>query len=74
MATGKITKATVERLKGGEWIWDASVKGFGARRQRDGVFYYLRYRLGGVQRMKSIRAARLALDSRILRVGRRRLR
>ena len=37
-----------------EWIWDASVKGFGARRQRDGVFYYLRYRLGGVQRMKSI--------------------
>ena len=53
MATGKITKATVERLNGGEWIWDASVKGFGARRQRDGVFYYLRYRLGGVQRMKS---------------------
>jgi integrase len=54
MATGKITKTTVERLEGGEWIWDASVKGFGARRQRDGVFYYLRYRQGGVQRMKSI--------------------
>jgi integrase len=53
MATGKITKTSVERLNGGEWIWDASVKGFGARRQRDGVFYYLRYRLGGVQRMKS---------------------
>jgi integrase len=54
MATGKITKTTVERLAGGEWIWDASIKGFGARRQRDGVFYYLRYRQGGVQRMKSI--------------------
>lgn len=53
MATGKITKTTVERLQGGEWIWDASVKGFGARRQRDGVFHYLRYRVGGVQRMKS---------------------
>lgn len=54
MATGKITKTTVERLAGGEWIWDASIKGFGARRQRDGVFYYLRYRQGGMQRMKSI--------------------
>ena len=53
MATGKITKTAVEDLQGGEWIWDATVKGFGARRQRDGVFYYLRYRLGGVQRMKS---------------------
>ena len=41
-------------LAGGEWIWDATVKGFGARRQRDGVFYYLRYRQGGAQRMKSI--------------------
>jgi len=54
MATSKITKSAVERLQGGEWIWDATVKGFGARRQRDGVFYYLRYRLNGAQRMKSI--------------------
>jgi integrase len=54
MATGKITKTAVEGLQGGEWIWDATVKGFGARRQRDGVFYYLRYRLGGLQRMRSI--------------------
>ena len=54
MATGKITKTAVEDLQGGAWIWDATVKGFGARRQRDGVFYYLRYRLGGLQRMKSI--------------------
>jgi integrase len=54
MATGKITKTAVEGLQGGEWIWDGGLKGFGARRQRDGVFYYLRYRLGGAQRMKSI--------------------
>jgi hypothetical protein len=54
MATSKITKSAVERLQGGEWIWDATVKGFGARRQRDGVFYYLRYRVNGAQRMKSI--------------------
>jgi hypothetical protein len=31
-----------------------AVKGFGARRQTDGVFYYLRYRAGGRQRMQSI--------------------
>jgi len=30
------------------------VKGFGARRQTDGVFYYLRYRLHGHQYMKSL--------------------
>jgi Phage integrase family/Arm DNA-binding domain len=53
MTTAKITKTAVEGLQGGEWIWDATIKGFGARRQRDGVFYYLRYRLGGLQRMKS---------------------
>jgi integrase len=53
MATGKITKSAVERLVGG-WIWDSEVKGFGVRRQLDGAFYYLRYRLGGRQCMKSI--------------------
>jgi integrase len=54
MATGKITKTAVDDLQSGDWIWDGTVKGFGARRQRDGVFYYLRYRLGGLQRMRSI--------------------
>ena len=53
MATGKITKSAVERLDGG-WIWDSEVKGFGVRRQLEGAFYYLRYRLGGRQMMKSI--------------------
>ena len=52
---GKITKTAVERLQpDGGWLWDIEVKGFGARRQVDGVFYYLRYRLGGAQRVKSI--------------------
>jgi integrase len=52
---GKITKTAVERLPpGGEWLWDTIVKGFGARRQVDGVFYSLRYRLNGKQRVLSI--------------------
>jgi integrase len=58
VALGKITKTIVEKLPPGEWLWDADhrevVKGFGARRQVDGVFYYLRYRLQGRQRIKSI--------------------
>jgi integrase len=54
MPTGKIIKSVVERLPPNEWLWDTGVKGFGARRQNDGVFYYLRYRLGGRQRMRSI--------------------
>jgi integrase len=52
---GKITKTAVERLEpGGEWLWDSVVKGFGARRQTDGVFYYIRYRLNGHQHIKSL--------------------
>src|SRR5262245_12608217 len=51
---GKITKRTVEGLAPKAWLWDSEVKGFGARRQTDGVFYYLRYRLGGHQFMKSL--------------------
>jgi integrase len=52
---GKITKTAVERLQpGDDWLWDSVVKGFGARRQIDGVFYYLRYRFNGSQRIKSI--------------------
>jgi len=52
---GKITKTAVERLApGGDWLWDSVVKGFGARRQTDGVFYYVRYRLNGHQHIKSL--------------------
>jgi integrase len=52
---GKITKTSMERLTpGGEWLWDSAVIGFGARRQTDGVFYYVRYRLNGRQHIKSL--------------------
>ena len=54
---GKITKANVERLQPGQVMWDAGhrevVKGFGARRQTNDVFYVLRYRLGK-QRLDTI--------------------
>jgi integrase len=53
MATGRITKTTVERLAEG-WLWDEAVSGFGVRRQKDGAFYYVRYRIGGGQRIKSL--------------------
>ena len=58
MALGKITKTAVEHLQPGDWLWDADhrevVKGFGARRQTDGIFYYLRFRLNGRQHIKSL--------------------
>jgi integrase len=58
MALGKITKTTVEQLQPGDWLWDADhrevVKGFGARRQIDGIFYYIRFRLNGRQHIKSL--------------------
>jgi integrase len=52
MPTGKVTITALRDLQG--WLWDSSVVGFGARRQRNGVFYYLRYRYAGAQRMQSI--------------------
>ncbi|MGB9019372.1 MAG: integrase arm-type DNA-binding domain-containing protein, partial [Pseudolabrys sp.] len=55
---GKITKTAVDGLAPGQWLWDHDhrevVKGFGARRQVDGVFYYLRFRLNGRQIIKSL--------------------
>jgi integrase len=52
MATGRITKTAVELAEG--WLWDEAVSGFGVRRQKDGAFYYVRYRLSGTQRMRSL--------------------
>ena len=51
---GKITKSTVERLPLNEVLWDQSLVGFGARRQRRHVHYLLRYRINGKQRFISI--------------------
>jgi integrase len=52
MAIGKITISTLAKLDG--WLWDPACVGFGARRQRKGVHYYLRYRHNGTQHMYSI--------------------
>jgi integrase len=52
MATGKITIAALNGLEG--WLWCTSCVGFGARRQRKGVFFYCRYRHQGRQVMHSI--------------------
>jgi integrase len=52
MATGKVTVSAVSKLQG--WLWDTAVVGFGARRQTNGCFYYIRYRHNGAQIVRSI--------------------
>ena len=52
MAVLKVTLSSVARLQG--YLWDTHVTGFGARRQTNGVFYYVRYRHNGQQTVKSI--------------------
>jgi integrase len=52
MAVGKVTVSSLAKLDG--WLWDRSCQGFGARRQRNSVFFYVRYRLNGSQVVKSI--------------------
>jgi integrase len=52
---GKITKRSVEALQPNSLLWDTALNGFGARRQRGpGVYYVLRYRWAGTQRIDSI--------------------
>jgi integrase len=52
MATGKITISALNGLDG--WLWCSSCTGFGARKQRRGIFFYCRYRHQGRQVMHSI--------------------
>jgi integrase len=54
MAVSKITIRIVAQLKAGSRVWDTIVQGFGVRRQKDGAYYYLRYRRNGAQYMRSI--------------------
>jgi integrase len=54
MAIAKITLRTVGALAPGSYVSDAIVQGFGVRRQKDGAYYYLRFRKNGTQYMKSI--------------------
>jgi integrase len=52
MATGRITLSKLEGLEG--FLWDEKVCGFGVRKQKRGIFYYVRARSGGRQIMHSI--------------------
>jgi integrase len=52
MATGKITISKLEGLEG--FLWDEKVCGFGVRKQKRGLFYYVRARHQGRQVMYSI--------------------
>ena len=54
VAVTKITMRTVTTLAPGSYVADAVVQGFGVRRQKDGAYYYLRFRRNGSQYMKSI--------------------
>ena len=54
MAVAKIAIKTIAQLEPGSRVWDTVVQGFGVRRQKDGAYYYLRFRKNGVQRMRSI--------------------
>src|SRR5262249_48112159 len=52
MGAGKMTVAALHGSEG--WLWDEKVCGLGARKQRRGIFFSLRYRHGGRQQMHSI--------------------
>jgi integrase len=52
LAIGKVTISSIAKLHG--WLWDTHVTGFGARRQTNGCFYYVRYRHNGTQIVRSI--------------------
>jgi integrase len=52
MAVGKVTISSINKLNG--WLWDTYVTGFGARKQTNGTFYYVRYRHNGSQTVRSI--------------------
>ena len=52
MATGKVTISSIAKLDG--WLWDTTCVGFGARRQANGLFYYVRFRHNGAQTVRSI--------------------
>ena len=52
MSVGKVTVSAINKLEG--WLWDRTCQGFGARRQRGAIFFYVRYRLNGSQVVKSI--------------------
>jgi len=49
---GKINLTSIRSLRG--WLWDTALVGFGARKQLQGTFFYVRYRVDGRQHVRSI--------------------
>lgn len=47
--TGRITLATISRLKPGDTVWDSDVKGFGVRYRRTTITYVFKKRINGQQ-------------------------
>ena len=54
MPPSRITKSVVESLKPKQMVWDAEVRGFGARCQKRDRVYVLKYRASGQQRWFTI--------------------
>jgi hypothetical protein len=54
MPSAKLTKSLIEKLPANEILWDTAIVGLGARRQTKGVFYVVRARVDGRQKMKSL--------------------
>lgn len=52
--SARITKSLVGQLEAGDTVWDIDVKGFGARRQKDSVSYFVKTRLKGRQKWITI--------------------
>jgi integrase len=52
LAVGKVTISSISKLTG--FLWDTHVTGFGARKQTNGTFFYVRYRHAGQQVVRSI--------------------
>ena len=52
----KITKRVVDAMTAGDQIWDAALKGFGVRRQKDRPCYFVSYRHNGRRRWVTIGA------------------
>jgi integrase len=54
MARAKITKGIVDKLPSNNWIWDTALSGFGCRRQKDAIVYYIRWQQDGRQKMHAL--------------------
>jgi hypothetical protein len=54
MPRAKITKSVVDRVPPQTWLWCTALSGFGCRRQKDAIVYYIRWQQDGRQRMRAL--------------------